>query len=64
MAGRAWTALPAERWDIRFSICGEENRKMLISGRGRKNRTQMAKWAEMLKNLQMEICAGNKLEPE
>lgn len=51
--------LPANRWDIKFSIGGERNRKMVISGRGRKNRTRMAKWAEMLENLQIETrCRG------
>jgi len=49
--------LPAERWDIRFSILGEENRQMLISGRGRKNRQRMPKWVEMLERLQVEaLC--------
>jgi len=50
--------LPARRWDIKFSILGEENREMSISGRGRKNRQRMAKWAEMLERLQLEgACA-------
>jgi tRNA threonylcarbamoyladenosine biosynthesis protein TsaE len=49
--------LPPQRWDIKFSIGGEENRKMLICGHGRKNRTRMAKWVEMLENLQLEpLC--------
>jgi tRNA threonylcarbamoyladenosine biosynthesis protein TsaE len=46
--------LPAERWDIKFSILGEEDREMLICGRGRKNRRRMAKWVEMLERLQVE----------
>jgi len=53
--------LPAERWDIRFSIGGEENRKMLLCGHGRKNRTRMAKWVEKLERVQLEaVCAGDE----
>ena len=47
--------LPAERWDIKFSITGERNRKMVICGRGRKNRSRMVKWTKMLKDVQFEM---------
>jgi tRNA threonylcarbamoyladenosine biosynthesis protein TsaE len=51
--------LPAERWDIKFSIGDEENREMLIRGRGRKNRARMAKWVEKLEEVQLEaLCRG------
>lgn len=51
--------LPAERWDIEFSISGERNRKMVIRGRGRRNRPRMLKWAETLKDVQFESpCRG------
>ncbi len=51
--------LPAERWDIKFSISGEQNRKMVLCGHGRKNRRRMTKWVEMLKDVQHEaLCAG------
>ncbi len=51
--------LPAERWDIKFSISGEENRKMLLCGHGRKNRARMAKWVETFKKAQIEaLCGG------
>jgi tRNA threonylcarbamoyladenosine biosynthesis protein TsaE len=51
--------LPAERWDIKFSICGEESREMLICGRGRKNRARMAKWVEKIEDVQHEArCRG------
>ena len=46
--------LPAERWDIKFSICDEESREMLICGRGRKNRARMAKWVEKIEEVQRE----------
>jgi len=46
--------LPADRWDIKLSICGEENREMLICAHGRKTRARMAKWVEMLKAVQLE----------
>jgi tRNA threonylcarbamoyladenosine biosynthesis protein TsaE len=46
--------LPAERWDIKFSICDKESREMLICGRGRKNRARMAKWVEKLEEVQLE----------
>jgi tRNA threonylcarbamoyladenosine biosynthesis protein TsaE len=46
--------LPETRWEIKFSILDEENREMLISARGRKNRERMAKWVEMLEELQLE----------
>jgi len=49
--------LPAERWDIRFSISGEESRELLFRGRGRKNRALMAKWSESLEKVQAEaLC--------
>jgi tRNA threonylcarbamoyladenosine biosynthesis protein TsaE len=49
--------LPAERWDIKFSISGEDNREMLLCGHGRKNRTRMAEWVEKLKKVQLEtLC--------
>jgi tRNA threonylcarbamoyladenosine biosynthesis protein TsaE len=46
--------LPAERWDIKFSICDEESREMLVCGRGRKNRARMAKWVEKIQEVQRE----------
>lgn len=46
--------LPPQRWDIKFSIGGEENRTLLIIGHGRKNRARMATWVEMLERLQTE----------
>lgn len=46
--------LPAERWDIKFSICDEESREMLIRGRGRKNRARMAEWVKKLEEVQLE----------
>lgn len=46
--------LPAQRWDIEFSIAGEESRTMLIGCHGRKNRTRMAKWLEILEALQTD----------
>ena len=49
--------LPGDRWDIKFAIGGEENRKMLICGRGRKNRRRTPKWEEVLKNVQTDaLC--------
>ena len=52
--------LPAQRWDIKFSISGEESREMLICGRGRKNQARMAKWVEKLKQIQIEaLCADH-----
>ncbi len=51
--------LPAERWDIKFSITGEESREVLICGHGRKNRARMARWVEKLGELQLKpLCAG------
>ncbi len=46
--------LPANRWDIEFSICGEESRTMLLRSHGRKNRGLMAKWRRMLEVLQTD----------
>ncbi len=46
--------LPAERWDIRFSIRGEEGREILIRGHGGKNRARMGKWVEILKKVEAE----------
>ncbi len=46
--------LPAQRWDIEFSISSEENRTMLIRCHGRKNRMRMAKWLETLEALQTD----------
>lgn len=50
--GRLGRLLPAQRWDIEFSISGEENRTMLIRCHGHKNRSRMAKWVEILGALQ------------
>ncbi|MGA3118307.1 MAG: tRNA (adenosine(37)-N6)-threonylcarbamoyltransferase complex ATPase subunit type 1 TsaE [Syntrophobacteraceae bacterium] len=51
--------LPAERWDITLSISGEEKRNMLLSGHGRKIRARMAKWVEMIKEVQLKaLCRG------
>ena len=52
--GRLGRLLPAQRWDIEFSISGEENRTMLIRCHGRKNRARMEKWLEMLEPLQTD----------
>jgi len=52
--------LPADRWDIRFSITGDESREITICGRGRRNRTRMAKWAETLKKVQAEPACGER----
>lgn len=55
--GRLGRFLPDERWDIEFAISGEENRTILIRAHGRKNRTQIAKWLEMLGALQTDaVC--------
>ncbi len=49
--------LPAERWDIMFSICDVQSREMLIRGRGRKNRARMAEWVEKLEEVQLDaLC--------
>jgi tRNA threonylcarbamoyladenosine biosynthesis protein TsaE len=40
--------LPAERWDIRFSITGDESREILICACGRLNQARMSKWAGTL----------------
>jgi len=49
--------LPAERWDITFTIGDEDSREMLIRGRGRKNRARMAEWVEKLQEVQLEaLC--------
>ena len=49
--------LPADRWDIKFSILDEENREILISGHGKKNRRRMAEWGEMLEGLRTDtLC--------
>jgi tRNA threonylcarbamoyladenosine biosynthesis protein TsaE len=46
--------LPGGRWDIELSIIDDENRAILIRGRGPKNRRRMAKWAEVLDTLRVE----------
>ncbi len=52
--------LPAQRWDIIFSISGEQSREILLRGRGRKNRARMAKWVETLEKAQLEaVCAAH-----
>ena len=56
--------LPAERWDINFSITGEEDREILIRGRGRKNLARMAKWVEMLEALQADALCRDILRKQ
>jgi tRNA threonylcarbamoyladenosine biosynthesis protein TsaE len=46
--------LPAERWDIKFSITGDERRNMLLSGHGRKILARMGKWVEMIEEAQLK----------
>jgi tRNA threonylcarbamoyladenosine biosynthesis protein TsaE len=46
--------LPAERWDIKFSIIDERNRELSISAHGRKNRQRMVKWVQVFERIQME----------
>jgi tRNA threonylcarbamoyladenosine biosynthesis protein TsaE len=49
--------LPAKRWDIEFSILGEENRQMVIRGLGEHNLARMAKWVETLTEIQTHrVC--------
>ncbi len=49
--------LPAERWDIKFSITGDEKRDMLLSGHGRKILARMGKWVEKIEEVQLKaLC--------
>ncbi len=49
--------LPDNRWDIEFSISGEEERTMLLRCRGQKNCERMGEWVEILHALQSEsVC--------
>lgn len=57
--GRLGRLLPANRWDIEFSISGEESRTMLIRSHGSGNLARMAKWSEELGVLQTgSACAS------
>ena len=46
--------LPAERWDIGFTISGEESREIRLRGLGGKNRSRMARWVEIMEKAQAE----------
>ncbi|MGC8493638.1 MAG: tRNA (adenosine(37)-N6)-threonylcarbamoyltransferase complex ATPase subunit type 1 TsaE [Syntrophobacteraceae bacterium] len=49
--------LPDNRWDIEFSISGEENRTMLLRCQGQNNRKRMAEWVATLETLQTDsVC--------
>ncbi|MGC9195332.1 MAG: tRNA (adenosine(37)-N6)-threonylcarbamoyltransferase complex ATPase subunit type 1 TsaE [Syntrophobacteraceae bacterium] len=49
--------LPAKRWDIEFSILGEENREMRIRCHGENNLARLAEWLEILTELQTNrVC--------
>ncbi len=49
--------IPAGRWDLKFTIKGENSREIVLCGRGMKNRTRMAKWVETLGDVQREaLC--------
>lgn len=47
--------LPEGRWDMEFSITGEDSREITVRGRGRTNAKRMVKWVEMLDRLQLDI---------
>lgn len=51
---RLGSLLPVNRWDIEFSITGEETRTMLLRCQGQKNRERMVEWVEMLQTLQTD----------
>ncbi len=44
--------LPASRWDLKFSITGDDTRRIALAARGKKNRARMAEWAEQLEAAQ------------
>ena len=46
--------LPVERWDITFTIRGEQNRDILIPALGKKNTGRMPKWAEIFRKLRIK----------
>jgi tRNA threonylcarbamoyladenosine biosynthesis protein TsaE len=46
--------LPAQRWDINFSISGEESRTILIRPHGHGNLSRMVKWREELLTIQTD----------
>ncbi|MDR3569646.1 MAG: tRNA (adenosine(37)-N6)-threonylcarbamoyltransferase complex ATPase subunit type 1 TsaE [Syntrophobacteraceae bacterium] len=46
--GRLGRLLPDKRWDIEFSITGEESRTMLLRPHGSRNLLRMSKWLEEL----------------
>jgi tRNA threonylcarbamoyladenosine biosynthesis protein TsaE len=51
--------LPAERWDLKLSITGEENRRIVITPRGKRNRERAPRWRRELERLKLEPpCRG------
>ena len=49
--------LPSERWDLKFSVTGDERRRITLAGRGKKNRARMAKWVEEIEKTRLDpIC--------
>jgi tRNA threonylcarbamoyladenosine biosynthesis protein TsaE len=45
--------LPAERWDIKLFITGDECRKILIFPHGKRNRARAARWERELDRLKL-----------
>jgi tRNA threonylcarbamoyladenosine biosynthesis protein TsaE len=51
--------LPAERWDLKFSVTGDESRRITVIGRGKKNRSRMGAWVEEIEKIRIDAgCSG------
>ncbi len=49
--------LPKDRWDISFSITGDETRRLEFVSCGRRNHTRLDKWVKHLQKLKLEpVC--------
>ena len=57
--------LPSERWDLKFSVTGDEGRRIILAGRGKRNRARMANWVEEIGKVRLDpSCAGQTGQEE
>ncbi|MHC1728500.1 MAG: tRNA (adenosine(37)-N6)-threonylcarbamoyltransferase complex ATPase subunit type 1 TsaE [Syntrophobacteraceae bacterium] len=55
--------LPDNRWDLKFSVTGDETRRITLAARGKKNRSRMSGWIEEFEKVRAEqVCGRVKSE--
>ena len=56
--------LPTERWDVKFTVTGDESRRIVLAGRGKKNRARIAKWVEEIGKTRLDPSCSEQAREE